>query len=66
MSEASASHEPEVRVVVRLHPDVYRKFEMSFGQPIIDKHAQDAGCDAAYKLGIQHVLKRLREDLVTE
>jgi hypothetical protein len=64
MSEATASR--EVRVVTRLNAAVYRKFESKFGQPMIDRQCGDAGCDAAFKLGVQYVLKLLREDLVTE
>jgi hypothetical protein len=33
---------------------------------MIDRQCSDAGCDAAFKLGIQYVLKLLRDDLVTE
>lgn len=67
MSEATASHEaPAVRYVTRLNPDVYRKFEARFGQPMIDRQSNDAGCDAAFKLGIQYALKLLREDLAVE
>ena len=63
-SEAQPS--TEVRVITRLNPDVYRKFEESLPQAVIDKSAPDAGCDASFKLGIQYVLKRLRNDLVSE
>jgi hypothetical protein len=65
---ATPGQSPEVRVtyVTRLTIEVYKKFESEFGTPVIDRSAQDAGCDAAYKLGIQRVLKKLREDLVIE
>lgn len=67
ISEAAAARSaPEVRYVTRLAPEVYRKFESRFGQPVLDRQANDAGCDAAYRLGIQYVLKLLREELVVE
>lgn len=55
-----------VRVVTRLSPDIYRRFEQSLPKAVIDKNAGDAGTDAAYKLGIQYILAKLRDDLVTE
>lgn len=61
-----AGRSPAVRVVTRLSPDVYKKFEQSLPKAVIDKSAGDAGTDAAYKLGIQYILARLRDDLVTE
>jgi hypothetical protein len=60
MSETPVPH------IARLSPVIYRKFEQKFGQPMIDRQCSDAGCDAAFKLGIQYVLKMLRDDLVTE
>jgi hypothetical protein len=71
MSEASAispALPEEVRVVTvtRLNQEVYRKFESSLPQAVIDKNAPDAGCDASFKLGIQYILRKLREDLVVD
>lgn len=34
--------------------------------PVIDRQAPDAGCDAAFKLGIQYTLQKLRSELVSE
>lgn len=60
------AQQPEVRIIVRLSPDVYLKFEKSLPQAVIDKNAPDAGCDASFKLGVQYVLHRLRNELVVE
>jgi len=65
-SIADASREPQVRIITRLSPEVYKKFEDSLPKAVIDRAAPDAGCDAAYKLGIQYILQRLRQDLVVE
>lgn len=65
ISEAPAAR-PEVMTIARLSPEVYRKFVESLPQAVIDKNATDAGCDAAYKLGIQYVLARLRDQIVIE
>ncbi len=62
----SISPEATVRYVNRLSPDVYRKFEDSLQKAVIDKSTSDAGADAAYKLGIQYVLYRLRQDLCVQ
>jgi hypothetical protein len=56
---------PVAREVIRLNTDVYRAFEASMPGAVIDKAAADAGADAAFKLGVQYVLKRLRDELVT-
>jgi hypothetical protein len=67
MNEATAPHKaPTVRYVARLSPAIYQRFEAKFGQPLIDRQCSDAGCDAAFKLGIQYALKLLRDDLVVE
>jgi hypothetical protein len=59
--------EPVVRFITRLSPEVYKVFENKIALgPFIDKSAPDAGCDAAFKLGIQYVLKQLRAELVVE
>jgi hypothetical protein len=63
-AEGAPEAQPTVATVIRLNDDVYRKFEASMPGAVIDKSAADAGCDAAFKLGVQYVLKRLREDLV--
>jgi hypothetical protein len=56
----------KVTTVIRLSSEVYRKFEESLPQAVIDKNSPDAGCDAAFKLGIQYILRKLRTDLVVE
>jgi hypothetical protein len=71
MSEASASHgspapEVQVRFVTRLSPEVYKKFINGLPGPVIANNAPDAGCDAAFKLGVQYVLAKLRDELVVE
>jgi hypothetical protein len=67
ISEASAiSPAPTVVTVARLSPEVYKKFESSLPKAVIDRQAGDAGCDAAFKLGVQYVLSKLRDDLVVE
>lgn len=67
MSEASALSPASKEVTVtRLSPEVYRKFEKSLPGAVIDKSASDAGCDAAFKLGVQYVLQKLRAELVVE
>jgi hypothetical protein len=67
MSETPVPHEaPPIRYIARLSPAIYQRFEAKFGQPMIDRQCSDAGCDAAFKLGIQYALKLLRDDLVTE
>lgn len=67
ISEASAlSQAPEVRIITRLSPEIYKKFEQSLPKAVIDRNAGDAGTDAAYKLGIQFILAKLRDDLVVE
>lgn len=63
---AEAGKREEVRFVTRLSPEVYRKFEKSLPGAVIDKNAQDAGCDASFKLGVQYVLMRLREELAVD
>jgi hypothetical protein len=60
------NREVKVVTITRLNADVYRKFEESLPRAVIDKNSQDAGCDAAYKLGIQYILQKLRTDLVVE
>lgn len=57
---------PQVRVITRLSQEVYQKFEKSLPMAVIDRAATDAGVDAAYKLGIQYILNRLRQDLVVD
>lgn len=69
MSEASASHaqEAEVREVVRLSPAIYRALEKKVGvTTILDRQCTDPGVDAGYKLGVQHVLWIIRQELVVE
>lgn len=57
---------PTVRVITRLSPEIYKKFEQSLPKAVIDRNSGDAGTDAAYKLGIQFILAKLRDDLVVE
>jgi hypothetical protein len=70
IAAAQAAKAPEVvtinKFVTRLSPEVYDKFESNLQAPVIDRQATDAGCDAAYKLGMQFVLKKLRTELVVE
>jgi hypothetical protein len=56
----------EQRTVTRLSPEVYRSFVKNIPKPVIDRTAPDSGCDASFKLGIQYVLERLRDELVVE
>lgn len=56
----------KVVTITRLNAEVYRKFEESLPKAVIDKNASDAGCDASFKLGIQYILQRMRNDLVVE
>lgn len=63
---AEAGQREEVRFVTRLSPEVYRKFEKSMPGAVIDKSVQDAGCDASFKLGVQFVLARLRNELTVD
>jgi hypothetical protein len=68
MSEASAPTTPvEPMMVVRLSSQMYRALEKKVnGSTILDRAATDSGVDAGYKLGIQHVLRVIREELVVE
>jgi hypothetical protein len=56
----------QVQFISRLNPEVYKKFEESLFPPALDHKAVDAGVDAAFRLGIQYTLKKLREGFVTE
>lgn len=62
----TANEKVPVKTITRLSHEVYLKFEKTLPGPVIDRAAQDAGCDAAFKLGVQFVLQRLRAELVVE
>jgi hypothetical protein len=53
----------EVRYVNRLTPEVYEAFARKCPAPQVNPGVHD-GVAAAYLLGVQYVLMRLRQDLV--
>lgn len=53
----------EVRQVVRLTPDAYRALEKALPAPVVDDKTTDLV--AGQRLGIQLVLKMLRDGFVT-
>ena len=54
-----ANPKPTEEVIVRLQPDVYRLLEESLPAPAVTTTTTDL--QAGYALGIQAVLKKLRE-----
>ncbi|CUH74605.1 hypothetical protein AXI70_gp30 [Cronobacter phage Dev-CD-23823] len=54
--------EQKVELVHRLTPEAYKQLESILPKPTVP----DDGIRAAYNLGIQYVLRTLREGFVTE
>ena len=59
-----ANPKPTEDVIVRLQPDVYRQLEESLPAPAVTTQTTDL--QAVYALGIQAVLKKLREGFVVQ
>lgn len=55
----------KTRYITRLSTEVYQQFIKGLPGPQINPQA-DAATDAAFKLGIQYVLEKLRKELVIE
>ena len=54
-----ANPKPQVEVVVRLQSDVYKQLEADLPQPIVQSATTEH--QVAFNLGIQYVLKKLRD-----
>lgn len=50
------------QVVFRMRQEEYEVFEKSMPAPIVDARSSDI--DTAYRLGVQHVLKKIRDGYV--
>lgn len=54
-----ANPKPPTEVIIRLQPDVYKQLEDSLPAPVVG--ATTTEHQTAFALGIQHVLKKLRD-----
>jgi Cu/Ag efflux pump CusA len=57
-----ANPKPNEEVIIRLQPDVYKQLEDSLPAPVISTTTTDQ--QVSFALGIQYVLKKLREGFV--
>lgn len=53
---------PDTEVVIRLQQDVYKQLEDSLPAPVVSANTTDQ--QVSFALGIQYVLKKLREGFV--
>ena len=57
------SNQPVHKTVLRLDQQAYRDLEKQLPQPVVGQN--DNPQSSAYRLGIQHVLQKLRDGFVT-